>query len=103
MVAATREETKIFNLILTQDSQPISRIDKILGLELMGATCIVNCNKNQEMDFLKIAMEMRFSDRKEPTIYIPKAPIALTLNDDFISVFRFTLEVKTRGDKCSLL
>lgn len=79
----------IFQLIRSQIYQPISRLDKIIGFELMGATRFNNGEQKQGLCFWKIAMTLRFSVPNEPPI--PKPHVALT--DSFRALFQDAAEM----------
>ena len=72
---------EVFEMIFDQKVQPISRFDRIIALELIGATYISNDLFNNTFlitgfNYLKMAMELRFNVESEPPI--PKPPTPLT-------------------------
>ena len=101
---------KVFGMIFDQKVQPISRCDRIIALELLGATYISSNRSDTEylttgFEYLKAAMELRFNFESEPPI--PKPPTSLT--EEAKIAFKNTCEVQTMeelesvaGDKHSL-
>ena len=95
MIAAIGEDGEpnrnVFDEILNQKVQPVSRFDRIIALELIGATYISDEHDPQNgIKYLKMAMELRFNVQSEP---IPKPPTALTYEAQV--AFKDTCEVQT--------
>ena len=92
LLAATGEDSNsdVLQLICTQSYQPVSRLDKIAGFELMGATCIQKGEKEKGLHFWETAMNLRFNIAHGPPI--PKIPIAM--NGSFRTAFQGISEVQ---------